>query len=340
MTDPRTARPYAKAHLDVMRRRDLCPTAKLVLVARQRLVGLGEFPSPTRLMYETGLTLRQVHYSLTTLGLQNPTGRPPKGNKKGYKKGDKKGGIVCHLSGPHITDNNNRELKRAGGEETTAPAPQVPAVPQKTTATTAAPGAPSEGRPDALVSMLVLRFGGRFSAAEIAGHVASDTAAGAYSREELAAWYAAGRTAAYPSHLKRLVRQFVTEDRLASFAARLAAIRAAGLTDARHADGRQAQVRLVDTSPPRLILETSEGGVAGATAAELEGQIGGLRWPFVGSAREQGLRRRLEAVLAGLPDPAARPGLRTQIVVSSPTDLAGWSFRSAQPALFDMEKSP
>jgi hypothetical protein len=340
MTEPRTgSRPYAKAHLDVMRRRDLKPPEKLILVVLDRLRGLGKEWTTDRLVFETGLGLRTVQVALKSLGLARPAHRPKRAEEGAEKRAEKRAEF-CYFRPAIKTDNNNDSIREQGGKSTTAPPPSAPADPAKTTAGAAAsPAAPGPGS-DALVSMIALRFGGRFSDAEIAGHVASDTGARLYTRTDLAAWYAAGRTAAYPSHLKRLVPQFVAEQTREGFVRRVAEIRSGGLTDARHSDGRRAEVRLVDTDPPRLILETCEGGVSGATAAELQDQIAGLRWPFVGSAREQGLRRRLEAVQSGLPDPAARPGERTQIVVSSPADLATWTFRPRQPTLFSLDGPP
>jgi hypothetical protein len=335
MPDPRTVRPYAKAHLDVMRRRDLKPPEKLVLVVLDRLHRLREKWTTDRLVFETGMGRRTVQVALKSLGLSRPRGRPKCAEKSAEQCAE-----FRYLSG-HITDNNKRKsMGEREDKPATAPPPSVPANPARTTAGAAAPPAASGPVSDALVSMIVLRFGVRFSDAEVAGHVASDTAARLYTRTDLAAWDAAGQTAAYPSHLKRLVPQFVADQTREGFVRRIAEIRSGGLTDARHADGRRAEVRLADIDPPRLILEAREGGVPGATAAELQAQVAALRPPFLGSAHERTLRRRLEAVQAGLPDPAARPGERTQIVLKSPADLASWTFRPRQPTLFSLDGPP
>ena len=330
MTD---ARPYAKAPLDLLRG-DLAPSVKLVAIAVGRMKRFGETPTTRRLIFETALPERTVQRAMVILGLAAPRGRPRKTDKQIDKQIDKQTATVA-IYPPVYNSVTKTESRESGGG--TAPPPSSREGPGKKTAT-----APDD--PPSLAAAVAARLGGRFPLPEVAGHVASQIAAGLYAEADLAAWLAAGHTAAYPSYLKAQVPAFVAALRAEAFAMKVRQIRAGGLTRAQHrtaAPPRRAEVRLADDAGGLLILEELVGGRPGTSAEALGREIAAAeidagRSAFHRDAAAVAVRRlraRLAAVLAGDADPQARPPDRRRLDIRTPEALAEWRFEAEQPFL-------
>jgi len=170
MPEPRIGRPYAKAHLDILRRRDVSPSAKLVCIARDRLIDLGEDPAPSRLAYETGLSLRAVQYVLN--GRSLPAAQAL-GVCQDEQKGAQKG---AHCAPPSY--NNNRDLESEKGErKTEAPSPDAAPQPKKTATAeerilaVIAPGGASERLRGAVVNSLAEAVAAGVSTEEVAAAI-------------------------------------------------------------------------------------------------------------------------------------------------------------------------
>jgi len=170
MPEPRIGRPYAKAHLDFLRRRDVSPSAKLVCIARDRLVELGEEPTPSRLAYETGLSLRAVQYALNGRSL-------PAAQVLGVCQDEQKGAQKGAQCAPAFY-NNNRDLESEKGERKTealspdaAPQPKKTATAEERILAIIAPGGASERLRGAVVNSLAEAVAAGVSAQEVAGAI-------------------------------------------------------------------------------------------------------------------------------------------------------------------------
>jgi hypothetical protein len=351
MSDPtRTTRPYAKAHLDTLRRSDITDTEKVVLFVRQRLLDLGDTPTAGRIAMMLGCGERKVQLALKTLGLAKPVGRPRRRNAQNNAQLNAQNNAQlnaqnnAHFAPPIKTSTKETESIESGRGETPPP-PLAPRTTGKETAAAAIPESQIPNPESRQLSVASL-FAAPALAAEAPGHVAGDIAAGLYTQAGLDAWLASpGAAAAYPSHLKRIIPAFVAARRAEGFAAEVRQIRAGGLTRAVHRTAqppRRAEVRLADAAAGLLVLEEFVGGQPGASAEALRREIVRVETDAGKSAFHRDaaavavrrLRARLAAMESGLPDPSARPPDRRRLDIRSAEALAEWRFEAEQPRLF------
>jgi hypothetical protein len=173
-------------------------------------------------------------------------------------------------------------------------------------------------------------MGGRFPIIELRGCIESDLAAKAYTADALDRFLVGGGSAAFPSHLRRVVPAAEAQAKRMAFAQDLAAIRDGHLLRAVNLGkpSRSAAVILVGADAGIVVLAELIGGRPGATTIDLRRQLSGLTACLRQSATARGLQDRLVAVEAGRPDPRAEPPERRRIEIRTPEALAEWRFEA------------
>lgn len=220
---------------------------------------------------------------------------------------------------------------RGEGEKCDGPPP--PARQRDDTAAAAA-GATGSVTPAEAARLAVAAFAGRFPAAEVRGHIESNLTDGHYRPEDLAAYLAAGRCPAWPSHLKRTVAAWRDGRRRDELEVAIRQIGDGGLTDARRrADGARACVVKADAERGVVVLKEATPAEPPATAERLRAERERNRTMLrLGdeAAMQRRLSERIAALEAGRPDPHPPPaGPRKRWELRTPEDLAAWTFAPA-----------